>query len=88
MKREKKFLASADIAERIGVTESRYRTPEGKYILDEKDIRMIRFQMTPEEYVNGIDATIIPDDKVQAIIKKCTLGSNNAKEEQQNDKEE
>ena len=49
---------------------------------------MIRFQMTPEEYVNGIDATIIPDDKVQSIIKTCTLGGNTAEEEQQNDKEE
>ena len=74
MKKEKKFLASADIAKRIGVAESRYRTPEGRYVLDEKDIRMLRFQMTPDEYVNGIDATIIPENKLQAIIATCKIG--------------
>lgn len=88
MKKEKKFLASADIAKRIGVAETRYRTPEGRYVLDEKDIRMLRFQMTPDEYVNGIDATIIPDNKLQAIIATCKIGvEEQVKEEVEQNKE-
>lgn len=81
MKKESIFLASAEIAKRINMEQSRYRTPDGKYILSEHDIRMLRFKMTPEEYIKGIDAKIITEKEADALIAKSTLGNNNNKEE-------
>ena len=75
MKKETTFLASEGIARRAGVMETRYRTPQGRYVLSEKDIRQIRFQMTPEEYVNGLDARIVTTEEAREILKTCTLGS-------------
>jgi hypothetical protein len=78
MRKEKSFLASAEIAGRIGVIESRYRVPDGRYILSERDLRTYRFSMTPEEFVNGLDVEILTDKQLNRLIRKSTLGLANA----------
>lgn len=46
------FLVDAVIAQRAGRTVGRYKTEEGKYILNEKDLEHVRF--TTEEYLTGL----------------------------------
>jgi hypothetical protein len=74
MKKRSYFLASADLAERAGVRETRYRTNDGKYILSEKDLKMVQFSMTPNEFINGLDATILTDLELRELIQKSTVG--------------
>lgn len=46
------FLVDAVIAQRAGRMVGRYKTEEGKYILNEKDLEHVRF--TTEEYLTGL----------------------------------
>lgn len=46
------FLVDAVIAQRAGRMAGRYKTEEGKYILNEKDLEHVRF--TTEEYLTGL----------------------------------
>lgn len=46
------FLVDAVIAQRAGRTVGRYKTEEGQYILNEKDLEHVRF--TTEEYLTGL----------------------------------
>lgn len=46
------FLVDAVIAQRAGRMTGRYKTEEGKYILNEKDLEHVRF--TTEEYLTGL----------------------------------
>ena len=53
--REMKYLkVSADIARRAGVIDVRHRTADGNFIVNESDLRMVRFE--PEEYVRDFRA--------------------------------
>lgn len=74
MKKETIFLTSQAVAEKCGVLEVCYRTENGKFILSEKDLRYYKAKMTPEEFINGIDAEIISETKAAELIKKSTLG--------------
>lgn len=47
------YLVTKDIAQRAGVVGERYITPDGRYILDNKDLARIRF--TTDEYINGLN---------------------------------
>jgi hypothetical protein len=43
--REMKYLkVSADIARRAGVIDVRHRTADGEFIINESDLRMVRFE--------------------------------------------
>lgn len=81
MERETSFLASAEIAERVGVRATRYKTPDGKYIISEKDLRMLRFSMTAEEYVNGLDVEILTEERKRQLMAESTLGAEAVKDE-------
>lgn len=60
------FSVSADIAERTGLTEVRYRTEDGRYILTDKDLA--RLTLTPEEYMHGIDVILLTEEEAGRLI--------------------
>lgn len=62
-------MASADIARRAGVISSSYRTADGRFILSEHDLRSVRFSMTPEEYVTGLDVEIVSEETSKTLIR-------------------
>lgn len=68
MREEAYFLAPENVAARTGIKESLYKTKDGKYILSENDLRKVRFSMTPDEFVNGLDIEIISIAKAKELI--------------------
>lgn len=54
------YLVTQDIAQRAGVIGRRYKTRDGNYIVDNKDLSHVRF--TTDEYMSGLSG----------IIKKIT----------------
>lgn len=46
------YLVTKDIAQRAGLVGERYIAPDGRYILDNKDLARIRF--TTDEYISGL----------------------------------
>lgn len=46
------YLASRDIALRSGMLATRYRTVDGRYILNDRDLKRVRF--TTDEYITGL----------------------------------
>lgn len=82
------FSVSADIAERCGVTETTYKTKDGRSIVTPRD--MMRLILTPEEYVNGVDAVKLTKKEADAAIKKGgnVLGTRKKAEKKADKKEE
>lgn len=63
------FLVDAVIAQRAGRMAGRYKTEEGKYILNEKDLEHVRF--TTEEYLTGLKGVKkITQAEADELIKK------------------
>lgn len=46
------FVVTRDIALRTGMIDTKYRTKDGRFIVDNRSLSRVRF--TPEEYVNGL----------------------------------
>ena len=46
------YLVTRDILERAGLVGQRYRSADGRYVLDNKDLSRVRF--TTDEYINGL----------------------------------
>lgn len=46
------YLVTRDIAIRSGLVDVRYRTLDGRFILDNKDLSRVRF--TTDEYISGL----------------------------------
>lgn len=46
------YLASQEIAERSGTAASRYRTADGRFVLNDRDLARVR--LTADEYVGGL----------------------------------
>ena len=46
------YLVTKDVAIRSGLIDVRYRTLDGRFILDNKDLSRVRF--TTDEYVSGL----------------------------------
>lgn len=46
------YLVTKDIAQRAGLVGERYIAPDGRYILDNKDLARIRF--STDEYISGL----------------------------------
>lgn len=66
--REMKYLkVSADIARRAGVIDVRHRTADGEFIINESDLRMVRFE--PEEYVKGIAGQVLTEQEAARLIE-------------------
>ena len=70
MKKENNYSVSADIARRSGVISSRYRTEDGRFLLSERDLQNMRFRMTADEFVHGLDAKLVSDEEMQELIRK------------------
>lgn len=83
MRQEGTFLASADVARRAGAIATSYRVKDGRFVISEKALRSLRMQMTPEEYVNGLDVELISESEVERLIAENGYqygdGSNNKK---------
>lgn len=63
------YIVSGGIATRSGLIKSRYRTADGRFILDNKDLSRVRF--TTDEYINGLDGVEkIPLKRAKELIKK------------------
>jgi len=71
---------SADIARRAGVITVRHRTADGDFIVNESDLRMVRFD--PEEYVKGIAGQVLTEQEAARLIE---VGGNQIGEEVQNE---
>lgn len=46
------YIVERDIARRSGLLASRYRTADGRFVLNNRDLARVR--MTAEEYVTGL----------------------------------
>ena len=72
------FLVTREIAERSGLIETRYRTKDGRFIMNDRDLARIRF--TVDEYISGLQGivkitsveaqTLIAQNKYQMGIEK------------------
>lgn len=63
------YKVTKEIAIRSGVIDGRYRTLDGFFILDNKDLSRIRF--TPDEYINGLEGIEkISETEAETLIAK------------------
>ena len=63
------YLVTKDIAIRSGLVDVRYRTLDGRFILDNKDLSRVRF--TTDEYINGLDGVEkISESEAKTLIAK------------------
>jgi hypothetical protein len=63
------YLVTRDIAIRSGLVDVRYRTHDGRFILDNKDLSRVRF--TTDEYVSGLAGVEkITESEAQTLIAK------------------
>lgn len=61
------YLVTRDIAIRSGLVDVRYRTLDGRFILDNKDLSRVRF--TTDEYVSGLKGVEkISEAEAQTLI--------------------
>ena len=61
------YLVTRDIAIRSGLVDVRYRTLDGRFILDNKDLSRVRF--TTNEYVSGLKGVEkISEAEAQTLI--------------------
>lgn len=61
------YLVTRDIAIRSGLVDVRYRTLDGRFILDNKDLSRVRF--TTDEYISGLKGVEkISEAEAQALI--------------------
>lgn len=60
------FSVTRDVAVRSGVIAQRYRTVDGRFILNEDDMRHIR--LLPEEYITGLDAIVLTASEANDLI--------------------
>lgn len=68
------YLATRDVLARCGLLGQRYRTEDGLYIIDNKDLS--RITPTSEEYLNGvsgISAISVSDAKKMIAENSYTL---------------
>ena len=67
------YLVTREIAMRSGVIEGRYRTQDGRFILDNKDLSRIRF--TTDEYISGLQGV----EKIDEMQAKTLIAQNGYK---------
>lgn len=82
--REMKYLkVNSDVAKRAGVIDVRYRCTDGDFIINESDLRMIRFE--PEEYTRGIGGIVISEEEAMSLIEAGGNQLGEKKSEENND---
>lgn len=63
------YLVTRDIAIRSGLAHTRYRTSDGRFILDNKDLSRLR--LTADEYISGLRGVEkISEEDATAIIAR------------------
>ena len=67
MRRMNFFKVYADIRQSCGVVDVRHRTADGEFIINESDLRMVRFE--PEEYVRGIAGQVLTEQEAAKLIE-------------------
>ena len=65
------YIVTRDIAQRSGMIASRYRTEDGRFILNERDLARVR--LTPEEFVSGLAGV----EMISAEVAKTLIRQNN-----------
>lgn len=70
MVKEKYFTASAELTRRAGIIESRYRTKDGRYVINGNDLQKLSLVMTPEEFIGGIDVVEISETESKRLISE------------------
>lgn len=65
------YIVTKDIAQRSGMIASRYRTEDGRFILNERDLARVR--LTPEEYVSGLAGV----EMITTEVAKTLIRQNN-----------
>ncbi len=84
MKESIYFSVSKDIAERCGVVDTTYKTKDGRSIVTSREMQ--RLMLTPDEYVNGVDAIRMTKKEAEKAIKDG--GYNLGSKEKEETKEE
>ena len=80
------YLASASVAERTGFRTQRYVTKDGKYIVNDRDLRNVR--LTPDEYKDGLDVTPISTEEARKLEAENGYKMGHAVSNEQKEKEE
>lgn len=63
------YLVTEEIARRSGVIDSRYRTADGRFVLDNKDLSRIR--LASEEFINGLSGVeMVSKEQAMILIKE------------------
>lgn len=65
------YLVTKEIAIRSGLVDSRYRIPDGRFVLNNRDLSRVRFE--PDEYINGLEGV----EKVTPERAKTLIRQNN-----------
>lgn len=61
------YLVTPDIARRSGLIESRHRTKDGRFILDNRDLS--RITLSSDEFVNGLQGIeMISEQEAKHLI--------------------
>lgn len=68
MKEKIYFTASADLVRRAGIIASRYRTKDGRYVIDGDDLAKVSMVMTPYDYIHGIDVIQVSEIEAKNLI--------------------
>ena len=62
------YLVTEEVAKRSGVIESRHRAKDGRFILNDRDLSRIRFEV--KEYINGIEGVeMITHEEAKQLIR-------------------
>lgn len=60
------YLVDDSICERCGLKGKRYMTEDGRYVLDDKDLR--RVNMTAAEYIHGLKGVSKVDEDTARLL--------------------
>lgn len=66
--RQADYLVTREVAERAGVREIRYRTADGRYVLNAKDLRKIVLE--PEEFTTGLEGVELVSSRMATRLIK------------------
>lgn len=73
------YLVTADVAERTGLIQSRYRVKDGRYVVNDRDLGRIR--LTTEEYIGGLQGVeAVSDNDAETLIADNSYQMGPAKE--------
>ncbi len=83
------YAVTEDVARRAGLKDQRYKTRDGRYILDNNDLG--RIALTSDEYISGLDGVeAISKDEAKRLIAEggYTIASAQGNNETTNDRED